>query len=101
MRGVPLDVIATWPRPNYTDPARHDVGFYIVSPLLLVVATLCVGARLYGRIFVRRWFGPDDILITVAWVLSSRSLGAFLTPSGVYRRRVGVLRTWDKALRLG
>jgi hypothetical protein len=67
MHAIPFDVLASWPTPNYTNPDIHDVGFHILSPLLLSISTLCVGARLYGRIFVRRWFGPDDILIILAW----------------------------------
>jgi hypothetical protein len=79
MLAIPFDVLATWPTPNYTNPAVHGVGFYIVSPLLLTLATLCVGVRLYGRIFVRRWFGPDDVLIALAWVCAASEACAVLT----------------------
>jgi hypothetical protein len=71
MHVVHFDVPATRPTPNYTNPDTHDVGFFILSPLLLAVATLCVGVRLYGRIFVRRWFGMDDFLIAIAWVCAA------------------------------
>jgi hypothetical protein len=94
MRVIPFNMMASWPTPNYTNPARHNVGFYVLSPLLLTIATICVGARLYGRIFVRRWFGPDDILIAIAWVSAALHGRAPLTMAGVYRSRVCVLRTW-------
>jgi hypothetical protein len=68
MIAIPPDVLASWPPSNYVNPARYDLGITIVSPVLLAVATLFVAVRLYARIFVRRWFGPDDLLVLISWV---------------------------------
>jgi len=64
---IPIEVIATWPAPNYINPVRRGPELWIVSCIFLSIATLCVGARLYSRIFIRRWFGADDALIIIAY----------------------------------
>jgi hypothetical protein len=68
MFATPLDTLASWPTPNYIDPATRDLGISYLSPILLAITTICVVVRLYTRIFVRRWFGPDDLLVLISWV---------------------------------
>ena len=56
----------TWPPANYIDPPEYQwLGPYAI--VLLVLATLCVGGRLYLR--SRKGRPPwDDYLILIAWV---------------------------------
>jgi len=65
---IPLTVFLSWPDPNYVNPQTRGPAIWILSPIFLSLATLCISARLYTRIFVRHWFGPDDALIIIAWV---------------------------------
>ena len=41
---------------------------HTVSAVLLFLATSAVLGRIYSRIFIRRWFGPDDALVVIALV---------------------------------
>jgi hypothetical protein len=66
--------MATWPVPNYINPVKHGLSLSIVSPVFIALATICVGARLYGRIYLRKWIGPDDILILISWVSSNMAI---------------------------
>ena len=64
---------ATWPAPNYVNPQTRGPQLWIVSSIFLSIATLCVAFRLYTRIHVRSWFGPDDGLVLIAYVSLSYS----------------------------
>jgi hypothetical protein len=70
---VPTSVLRTWPAPNYVDPPTRGHEFYIVGGIFLGTATAMLGARLYARLFVRRWFGLDDALIILSWVSATSS----------------------------
>jgi hypothetical protein len=65
---VPTSVLRTWPAPNYVDPPVRGPEFYVVGGIFLGTATAMLVARLYARLFVRRWFGLDDALIIFSWV---------------------------------
>jgi hypothetical protein len=60
MREIPLEVIVSWPVPNYFTPEtrRWDgscgVGF-------IVVTAIAVALRIYVRIYIQKWFRLDDI----------------------------------------
>ena len=68
MRFQHPELVATWPAPNYVDPETRGIGLYVVNGLFFSLATLAVFARLHTRIFVRRWFGPDDAFILLGFV---------------------------------
>jgi hypothetical protein len=68
---IPIDVLLSWPERNAINPVERGPELWIASSISLSIATLCVGARLYSRIFIRRWFGLDDALILVAFVCCS------------------------------
>jgi endonuclease/exonuclease/phosphatase (EEP) superfamily protein YafD len=68
MQLPPLSVILTWPKPNYDDPIKRGPEMYIISAIFLTIATLALGTRLYARLFVRRWFGLDDVFVVLAYV---------------------------------
>jgi hypothetical protein len=65
---IPIDVILSWPARNTINPVKRGPELWIVSSIFFPIATLCVGTRLYSRIFIRGWFGPDDALILIAFV---------------------------------
>jgi len=66
--GVPEAVSQSWPAPNYAHPVRRGPELYIISSFFLLLAVMAVGVRLYTRIMVRRWVGPDDGLVIIALV---------------------------------
>ncbi|KAK3306301.1 uncharacterized protein B0T15DRAFT_483712 [Chaetomium strumarium] len=49
MRFPPPEVIASWPTPNYTDPATRGPALIIIESIFLAVSVACVGLRLYVR----------------------------------------------------
>jgi hypothetical protein len=81
IRPIPLDVILSWPKPNYVDPIRRGPALVIVNSLLLPVALVVVGLRLYTRLKICRSAGLDDLFIALAvvWILFSRPLECLLT----------------------
>ena len=70
VRPVPLAVLLSWPEPNYVDPIRRGPALVIVNSLLLPVALIIVGLRLYTRLVICRSAGLDDLFIALAVVMS-------------------------------
>ena len=68
IRPVPESVILSWPKPNYIDPIRRGPALVIVNSLLLPVAMVIVGLRLYTRLIICRSAGLDDLFIALAVV---------------------------------
>jgi hypothetical protein len=68
IRPVPLSVILSWPQPNYVDPIRRGPALVIVNSLLLPVALVVVGLRLYTRLVICCSAGLDDLFIALAVV---------------------------------
>jgi hypothetical protein len=68
IRPVPDAVRLSWPTPNYVDPVRRGPALVIVNCLLLPVAMIVVGLRLYTRFFVVRSAWLDDLFISLALV---------------------------------
>src|SRR6187402_1781482 len=86
IRPVPDAVRLSWPAPNYIDPEKRGPALLIVNCLLLPIALVVVGLRLYTRLVVVRSAGLDDLFITLALVRPSLTLGrssltSFLGPS--------------------
>ena len=67
MRLKDPSVLNTWPAPNYVDPVTRGSILYIVNGIFFGLATIAIWARIYTRLFVRKWFGLDDFLILFAW----------------------------------
>lgn len=63
-----IDILLHWPVPNWKDPPTTGNTFYYVTSIFLALATTAVGARVYSRLFIRRFFGWDDALLLAAWV---------------------------------
>jgi hypothetical protein len=68
VRPIPESVILSWPTPNYIDPVRRGPALVIVNSLLLPIALIVVGLRLYTRLIVCRSAGLDDLFIALALV---------------------------------
>ncbi|CAE7207985.1 hypothetical protein PTTW11_09771 [Pyrenophora teres f. teres] len=66
MQLPPLDVILSWPTPNYVDPQTRGPALVIVNSIFITLAILTVCARLYTRLIIKRWFGIDDVFILLA-----------------------------------
>ena len=64
----PLSVLVTWPTPNYVDPHKRSSANYAFNSIFLIITTIAVVLRLYTRLYIRRWFGLDDVFICFAFV---------------------------------
>jgi hypothetical protein len=64
----PLDVLLSWPLPNYVNPIKRGPEAYAVGNVFFGLATVALAIRLYARLFIRKWFGLDDFLIVLGWV---------------------------------
>lgn len=70
MRAVPLDVLLSFPVPNYVDPPTRGPALAVVNIIFIALVVAAVSLRVYTRLFVNRWFGSDDIFIVLALVSS-------------------------------
>jgi hypothetical protein len=66
MRLPPVDVILSWPIPEYEHPVTRGPALIIVNSIFISLVILTVAARLYTRLVIKRWFGWDDIFILFA-----------------------------------
>lgn len=64
----PLDVVLTWPKPNYVDPISQGPARIVLSSILAPTMTLVVGLRAYTRLAITKNWGLDDTLILMALV---------------------------------
>ena len=62
----PLAEIASWPTPNYENPAMHDKGRICAFCILTVLVIVIVALRFYSRLKLTKSFGTDDALIGAA-----------------------------------
>ncbi|KAI6843738.1 hypothetical protein KC340_g880 [Hortaea werneckii] len=70
MRIPPLEVLSTWPTPNYGNPETRGQASLIVNIIFLFLVLVAVALRVYSRTLVRRWFGLDDIMIGLATIFT-------------------------------
>ncbi|KAK5108050.1 hypothetical protein LTR62_008824 [Meristemomyces frigidus] len=73
MRLPPLDVLLTWPAPNYVDPPTRGNACLIVNVVFITLVLITVALRFYCRLAagtILRW-GVDDYMILLAlfWTL--------------------------------
>lgn len=68
VREIPLKVFFSWPQPNYTNPETRGPALIIVNAVFISLCTITLFLRLYTRIFIKRWFGSDDVFIILAYV---------------------------------
>lgn len=65
-----IDVIASWPTPNYDNPHEPlDAVIYAVNIPLMALMTVFVAGRFVSRTFlVRNALGIDDWMMLIAYV---------------------------------
>jgi hypothetical protein len=54
--------------PNYENPETRGNALTILNSVFLSFAAIFIGLRLYTRMFVRKWFGWDDVFIVLGFV---------------------------------
>lgn len=74
MRDIPIEVIASWPPGNYTNPETRGNTLVIVNVVLMSLVTFVVFLRLYVRVYLLRWFGIDDLFIIIALVSNGENV---------------------------
>ncbi|KAI0115758.1 hypothetical protein GGR51DRAFT_361794 [Nemania sp. FL0031] len=68
MKIPPIEVVASWPKPNYLDPESRSTTGQIIGSILLVLVTIILAIRLYSRKRLTNGFGLDDTFICLAYV---------------------------------
>ncbi|KAF1933936.1 uncharacterized protein M421DRAFT_414984 [Didymella exigua CBS 183.55] len=66
MQLPPIDVILSWPKPNYANPHTRGDALLIINSILIALAVIVVGLRMYTRLIIKRWFGLDDVFTLLA-----------------------------------
>jgi hypothetical protein len=59
--------VLEWPAPNFINPVVRGPYLYVINSILFLLATIAVSLRFYARLYIRRWLGPDDVLILLSW----------------------------------
>jgi hypothetical protein len=68
VRLPPLNVLVTFPTPNYDNPVTHGVSLTAVNGVFLGFATIMLIGRLVSRGYINKWLGLDDVFICIAYV---------------------------------
>ena len=63
-----LEDLLKFPPPNYVNPETRGNGLTVLNAIFLGLATIFVVLRIWSRLFVRKWFGLDDVLIILGFV---------------------------------
>lgn len=67
MQLPPIEVILSWPTPNYTNPkVTRGSELVILSFVFFSLAILSVALRTFTRVRISRSFGVDDIFLLAA-----------------------------------
>jgi hypothetical protein len=69
---LPLEMIASWPKPNYVDPIRRGPSIIILNIILYTLVLVIVSIRTYTRLRISRSFGIDDAFILIAMACSTQ-----------------------------
>ncbi|KAF2823494.1 hypothetical protein CC86DRAFT_298489 [Ophiobolus disseminans] len=67
----PIEVLQSWPTPDYENPQTRGNGLVVINSVFIGLAFITVGLRLYTRIWIKRWFGIDDIFTILASIFAS------------------------------
>ncbi|KAF1365915.1 hypothetical protein EJ07DRAFT_53053, partial [Lizonia empirigonia] len=70
MKLPPVEVILSWPTPNYANPVTRGNALLVVNSIFIALVVIFVGLRMYTRLIIKRWFGLDDVFILLALVFS-------------------------------
>ncbi|KXH27128.1 integral membrane protein [Colletotrichum nymphaeae SA-01] len=92
MRIPPVEVILSWPTPNFVNPVTRGPANEIVAIILLAIATVILAIRIFTRRCITNGFGWDDILVVLAFIPATGFvvLGVIATNSYGWGRHV-----WD------
>ncbi|KIW01400.1 uncharacterized protein PV09_07166 [Verruconis gallopava] len=60
--------LSSYPPPNYINPQERGIELYIVNSTAFTITLVCASVRLYTRIWVRKYFGLDDMFLALALV---------------------------------
>jgi hypothetical protein len=64
----PLEVILSWPKPNYDNPESEGRQVLVINVIFSFLSIVVVSLRLFTRIWIKRQPGLDDLLITFTMV---------------------------------
>jgi hypothetical protein len=64
----PAAVIASWPAPNYENPATRGPALLVLNSVFLAISSIFVLLRVYTRVFMVKSFGWDDLYICIGQV---------------------------------
>ena len=83
MRSPPLEVLKTWPKPNYEDPVTRGPTLMIVELTLLPIAMIIVALRMWVRIawLKKSWYDDYTMVLAMVSATSARPSVAMLTPT--------------------
>ncbi|KAL5342923.1 hypothetical protein BJX70DRAFT_239945 [Aspergillus crustosus] len=70
MKLPPIEVLLTWPAPNYDDPPTRGKAVLVMTIICLVLSTIITALRVYTRLIITRTAGLDDILIVFGLVFA-------------------------------
>ncbi|OHE90602.1 integral membrane protein [Colletotrichum orchidophilum] len=92
MRIPPVEVILSWPTPNFINPVTRGPANEIVAIILLAIATIIIAIRIYTRRCITNGFGWDDILVVLAFIPATAFvvLGVIATDNYGWGRHI-----WD------
>ncbi|KAH7368699.1 hypothetical protein B0T11DRAFT_277500 [Plectosphaerella cucumerina] len=88
----PPEVKASWPAPNYIDPEERGPALMIVELVVLPLALICLGLRLYVRLAIVRKTWWDDWLMVMAAVFGTSVTVCVILATQLYGWN---LHVWD------
>ncbi|KAI3336622.1 hypothetical protein HD806DRAFT_12214 [Xylariaceae sp. AK1471] len=68
MRIPPIEVLVSWPKPNYINPESRAPAGKVIGSILVVLVTIILAIRVYSRKKLTKGFGLDDTIICLAYV---------------------------------
>lgn len=68
IRTPPIEVLLSWPAPNYVNPETHGHAAIILNYFLITIVTIFFGLRIYVRVVVRKKLGWDDAFLSVGYL---------------------------------
>ncbi|EME48664.1 hypothetical protein DOTSEDRAFT_67641 [Dothistroma septosporum NZE10] len=70
MQIPPLDVVVSWPIPNYDDPTTRGDALLVLLIFFSVLVFFAIIGRYYSRVVIKKWFGWDDAMISLAFIFT-------------------------------
>ena len=66
MRLPPLEVLQSWPKPNFVNPITRGNELLLITIILFPLAMGMVALRAFTRLRISKSFGADDIVLLVS-----------------------------------